>query len=69
VPCTTIQVYGEAIIKRLWGPTIPWGESGFYARVLAEGEVGPGDIVWLDRPGPDVPPAFTKNLKLASDIV
>lgn len=63
-PCTTIQVYGEGIIKRLWGPKVPWGESGFYARVVTEGVVRPGDVVSLEREGPEAPPAFTRNLKL-----
>lgn len=63
-PCTTIQVYGEGIIKRLWGPTVAWGESGFYARVLEEGLVRAGDVVALERLGADAPPAFTRKVTL-----
>jgi MOSC domain-containing protein YiiM len=66
VPCTTIQVYGEPIIKRLWGPTVPWGESGFYGRVLSEGLVRPGDVVSLEREGPEAPPAHTRKISFRS---
>lgn len=66
-PCTTIQVHGDGILKRLWGPTVPWGESGFYARVVAEGEVRAGDVVALERPGRDPPPPFTARRLLPED--
>lgn len=64
VPCTTIQVHGEGIIKRLWGPKVPWGESGFYGRVVAEGIVRPGDVVSLERAGAEPPPPFTRKVSL-----
>ena len=65
VPCTTVQVYGEGIIKRLWGPSVPWGESGFYARVVAGGTVSGGDALRLERAGRDPAPATTQKRRLA----
>lgn len=62
VPCRTLHVYGASIVPRLWGPAVPWGESGFYARVLHEGPVRAGAVVWLERPGPRAPPPFTRKL-------
>ena len=56
-PCRTITVYGENILRALIEEEVRkgnvnsplWGRSGFYAEVLAEGEVLPGDpIVLLD---------------------
>ncbi|HLE47153.1 MAG TPA: MOSC domain-containing protein [Candidatus Thermoplasmatota archaeon] len=65
VPCTTIQVYGEKIIKRLWGQDVPWGESGFYARVVSPGAVRQGDPLHLEQAGPEPPPAHTQKRRLA----
>lgn len=50
-PCRTIAVYGENIIKAIYDlevkkgnvRTPKWGRSGFYAEVLNEGLVYPGD--------------------------
>lgn len=64
VPCTTIQVYGEGIIKRLWGERVPWGESGFYARVVAAGAVAAHDPLRLERAGPEPSPPFTQKRRL-----
>ncbi|MGH2628282.1 MAG: MOSC domain-containing protein, partial [Anaerolineales bacterium] len=61
VPCATIQVYSAGIIKRLWGPSVPWGESGFYARVNGEGTARAGDDLELLRPGAAPPPPFTRK--------
>lgn len=63
-PCTTIQTYGDGIIKRTWGPAVPWGESGFYARVVESGKVRSGDAIELAQPGPRPPPPFTAKLAL-----
>ncbi|MBI2076956.1 MAG: MOSC domain-containing protein [Euryarchaeota archaeon] len=65
VPCTTVQVYGESIIKRLWGPGVPWGESGFYARVVTGGTVSAGDALTLERGGPLPPPSSTQKRTLS----
>lgn len=64
VPCTTIQIYSPGIIKRLWGPAVPWGESGFYARVVTKGTVAAGDPIRLARLGAEAPPPFTKKIQL-----
>ncbi len=50
-PCRTITIYGEGIIRatfdagvRAGDPSSPrWGRSGYYAEVLKEGLVRPGD--------------------------
>jgi len=58
VPCRTITVYGEEIIKATYDlevkhgnvNTPKWGRSGYYAEVLKEGRVHPGDpIVLVDE--------------------
>ena len=54
-PCATLDVYGPAIqreifdaLARAGDPASPrWGMSGFYAKVLAEGLVRPGDAIEL----------------------
>jgi MOSC domain-containing protein YiiM len=54
-PCRTIQVYGEGIIRATYDAQVKagivdspkWGRSGFYAEVLHEGIVHPGDPVLL----------------------
>ncbi len=54
-PCRTIQVYGERIMKATYDADVRagrtssrlWGRSGFYAEVLAEGTVRPGDPITL----------------------
>ncbi len=51
VPCRTITVYGEGIIRALYDLDVKrgnvhstkWGRSGFYAEVLHAGTVCPGD--------------------------
>jgi MOSC domain-containing protein YiiM len=55
VPCKTITVYGEGIIKATYDlevkhgnvNTPKWGRSGYYAEVLKEGSVHPGDLMVL----------------------
>lgn len=55
VPCRTITVYGEGIMKTMYDlevkegnvHTPKWGRSGFYAEVLKEGVIHPGDPVEL----------------------
>lgn len=67
VPCHAVRVHGADLISRLWGPTVAWGTSGFYARVVAEGRVRSGDVVSLERAGPEPPPPFTKKTGFAAD--
>ena len=55
IPCATLDVYGPAIQGEIFDaqvkagdPVSPrWGMSGFYARVLADGLVRPGDLIEL----------------------
>ncbi len=55
VPCRTIAVYGEGILRATYDEAVKlgntdsarWGRSGFYARVAREGTVGPGDAIRL----------------------
>jgi MOSC domain-containing protein YiiM len=52
-PCRTIAVYGEGIQKATFDAEVKagetaspkWGRSGFYAEVLKEGTVRPGDPI------------------------
>lgn len=52
-PCRTITIYGKGIIRatfdadvRAGKPSSPrWGRSGYYAEVLKEGIVRPGDSI------------------------
>ncbi len=54
-PCQTIAVYGKGIIAALYDlevkrgnvRTPKWGRSGYYAEVLREGIVRPGDPIVL----------------------
>jgi MOSC domain-containing protein YiiM len=54
-PCRTIQVYGERIMKAMYDADVRagrtssrlWGRSGYYAEVLVEGTVRPGDLITL----------------------
>jgi MOSC domain-containing protein YiiM len=54
-PCRTISVYGSGIIKAIYDAEVKagnihapkWGRSGFYAEVLKEGIVYPGDSMAL----------------------
>lgn len=56
VPCDTIEVYGTGIGKAVYDaqvkakdPSSPvWAFSGFYAKVLSEGIVRPGDSIILE---------------------
>ncbi|MGB5875002.1 MAG: MOSC domain-containing protein [Bacteroidota bacterium] len=55
VPCRTITIYGNGIIKALFDAevrngnvqTSKWGRSGFYAEVLSVGTIYPGDPMIL----------------------
>jgi MOSC domain-containing protein YiiM len=55
VPCRTITIYGDGIIKALYDAEVKrgnvhtpkWGRSGFYAEVLRVGTVCPGDLMVL----------------------
>lgn len=57
VPCRTITVYGAGIREATYDAEVKqgnvaapkWGRSGFYAEVLREGIVRPGDLL---VPGP-----------------
>jgi len=52
-PCTQLDIYGESLKYDIYDQHVKdrdftsphWGMSGFYARVLAPGPVGPGDII------------------------
>ena len=52
-PCLQLDVYGPSIQQEIYDkkvkaldPTSPrWGMSGFYARVIAPGPIGPGDPI------------------------
>lgn len=54
-PCRTIAVYGSGILRATFDPEVKggntssprWGRSGFYAEVLKEGLVRPGDAIFL----------------------
>jgi MOSC domain-containing protein YiiM len=54
-PCRTIAVYGKEIIAALYDVEVrrgnvhtpKWGRSGYYAEVLREGVVRPGDPIVL----------------------
>jgi len=53
VPCKTITVYGAGIREATYDAEVKqgnvaaakWGRSGFYAEVLREGNVRPGDLL------------------------
>jgi len=55
VPCRTLAVYGEGILKAMYDDRVrsddvgspKWGRSGFYAEVLREGWLHPGDPIVL----------------------
>jgi MOSC domain-containing protein YiiM len=55
-PCATLDVYGPGIQAALMDAaaragdpaSVVWARSGFYARVIAEGRVRPGDTIALD---------------------
>jgi MOSC domain-containing protein YiiM len=52
-PCRTIAVYGEGLLRAMFDAEVRrgnadtplWGKSGFYAEVLREGTVFPGDEI------------------------
>jgi MOSC domain-containing protein YiiM len=52
-PCRTITVYGEGILRAMYDIEVKrgnvlsqrWGRSGYYAEVLQEGVVRPGDLI------------------------
>ena len=53
VPCRTITVYGEGIMRATYDERVQagdvhspkWGRSGYYAEVLREGWIRPGDPI------------------------
>ncbi|HTS30158.1 MAG TPA: MOSC domain-containing protein [Bryobacteraceae bacterium] len=55
-PCANLNPYGETIRAEIYDdrvfardPSSPrWGMSGFYARVISPGPVGPGDIIAVE---------------------
>ena len=55
IPCATLDVYGPAIQREIFDAQVKagdtasprWGMSGFYAKVLADGLVRPGDPIEL----------------------
>ncbi len=69
IPCRTISVYGEGIIRALYDLDVKrgnvyatkWGRSGYYAEVLRGGTICPGDGITVRTmgttlPGHDAPP-------------
>lgn len=52
-PCSQLDVYGESLKYEIYDKRVKerdyasprWGMTGFYARVLSPGPVGPGDII------------------------
>ncbi len=52
-PCRTIAVYGSSLLRAMFDAEVKagntssprWGRSGFYAEVLKEGSVRPGDPI------------------------
>lgn len=60
IPCRTITVYGEGIIRATYDDEVKrgnaasprWGRSGFYAEVLQEGSITPGDPIVRLKKGP-----------------
>jgi MOSC domain-containing protein YiiM len=52
-PCRTISVYGSSLLRAMFDADVKagntssprWGRSGFYAEVLKEGSVRPGDPI------------------------
>jgi len=54
-PCRTITVYGEGILRAIYDSEVKrgnvhspkWGRSGYYAEVLREGTVRPGDPITI----------------------
>ena len=56
VPCQTLTPLGEGIQEALFDPAVKagdtssqrWGLGGFYAKVLQEGVIRPGDIIAID---------------------
>lgn len=54
-PCGALLSYGEHILHDLYDREVHagnpesarWGQSGFYARVLKEGLINPGDLIQL----------------------
>jgi len=54
-PCRTIAVYGEGILRATYDSEVKggnvnspkWGRSGYYAEVIQEGTVRPGDPIIL----------------------
>ncbi len=59
IPCRTIAVYGQGILRATFDEAVRagdsqsprWGRSGFYAEVLREGTVLPGDPLILQDGG------------------
>jgi MOSC domain-containing protein YiiM len=55
-PCSQLDIYGEMLkyeifdkrVKALDPSSPRWGMSGFYARVISPGPVGPGDIIAVE---------------------
>jgi len=57
-PCRALDIYSSStpIRPALYSPGIKlgdtaalhWGKSGFYARVIQEGDIAPGDIIVLE---------------------
>lgn len=63
-PCRTIAVYGASLLRELYDVEVKhgavesarWGRSGFYAEVLCEGTIVPGDPI-IAEPTPSSPPS------------
>ncbi len=55
-PCLQLDIYGPAIKQEIYDQqvknrnpaSLKWGMSGFYARVISPGPVGPGDIIAVE---------------------
>jgi len=63
-PCRTIAVYGSSLLRALYDAEVNrgnvesprWGRSGFYAEVLREGTIRPGDPMTAMTDAPTMSP-------------
>jgi len=63
-PCRTIAIYGSSLLRALYDAEVNrgmvesprWGRSGFYAEVLREGTICPGDPMTAIPDSPTISP-------------